>query len=365
MCGIAGFYGELLPGWAPAQIVEQMVAAIRHRGPDEAGNHIEPRIGLGHARLSIIDLSGGKQPLPNEDETVWVTFNGEIFNYVELQEELTGRGHTFRSHSDTEVIVHSYEELGADCVTRFNGDFAFAIWDRRRNRVVLARDRMGVRPIYYTVKDGVLAFASEVKALLEFPGVEAALDPIALDQCFTFWFPLAPRTPYKDIYEVPPGHVLIAEGDRIEVKPYWRLDYMPAGEHRGFNRSEADVAEELEALLIDATRIRLRADVPVGAYLSGGLDSSVTTALIKLFTKSKLRTFSVGFESAEFDETEFQLKMVEALGTDHSRSPAPAGTSVTAFPTSFATPSGPSSERRRPHFTCCPASCGRTGSRSS
>jgi len=318
MCGIAGFHGALLNETNARLILERMVRAIQHRGPDEQGCHIEDGLGLGHARLSIIDLSTGQQPMANEDESLWVTFNGEIFNYIELQKELSDRGHAFRTHSDTEVILHMYEEKGPACVESFNGDFAFAVWDKRRRQLFLARDRMGVRPLYYTMVRGTLVFASEVKALLEFPGVRAELDPIALDQCFTFWFPLAPRTPFKNICELPPGHVLIARDGRIETRPYWQLSFPAADDYGAMeHRREEDIADELRGLLIDATRIRLRADVPVGAYLSGGLDSSIVTALIRLFTSNRLCTFSVGFETEEFDETPFQRKMVEALGTEH------------------------------------------------
>jgi asparagine synthase (glutamine-hydrolysing) len=318
MCGIAGYHGRLDGDRPSSAVLRRMVAAIRHRGPDEHGYHIEGGVGLGHARLSIIDLSSGQQPMANEDGTVWVTFNGEIFNYVELQNELRARGHVLRTTSDTEVIVHLYEDRGPACVEAFNGDFAFALWDKTRDRLVLARDRMGVRPVYYTLTRGALAFASEVKALLQFPGVRAELDPVAIDQCFTFWFPLAPRTPFKGIHELPPGHVLVAEGGRVTVSPYWQLDYPDADEQRARPpRDEREAAEELRELLIDATRIRLRADVPVGAYLSGGLDSSAVTALIEGFTDSRLRTFSVGFETAEFDETRYQQEVVRALGTEH------------------------------------------------
>ncbi|HZN65641.1 MAG TPA: asparagine synthase (glutamine-hydrolyzing) [Tepidisphaeraceae bacterium] len=329
MCGIAGFFGSSFGDADGRAVLRRMVAAIRHRGPDEQGMYAEDGVGLGHARLSIIDLSTGQQPMRNEDGAVWVSFNGEIFNYVELAADLKARGHVFRTHSDTETIVHAYEERGPACVEDFNGDFAFALFDRRNDRLMLARDRMGVRPVYYTVQDGALLFASEVKALLAYPGVKAELDPVALDQTFTFWFPLAPRTAFKGISELPPGHVLVAErggagrvgagGElRIAVRPYWQLKYPARGEGTGLEgRSEESVADELRDLLIDSTRLRLRSDVPVGAYLSGGLDSSITTALIKLFTNSKLRTFSVEFEAEEFDESQFQRQMVQALGTEH------------------------------------------------
>ena len=295
-----------------------MIGAIAYRGPDAQGFHLDDQVGLAHARLSIIDLAAGQQPMANADETIFVTFNGEIFNYVELRADLIARGHRFRTDSDTEVILHAYEEKGPDCVKDFNGDFAFAIWDARKNQLVLARDRMGVRPLFYTWRRGCLFFASEVKALLETPGASAELDPVALDQIFTFWFPLAPRTPFKDILELPPAHLLIVNPGEVVLRPYWQLTYPDAADaDRLDQRSEAAIAEELQALLIDATRIRLRSDVPVGAYLSGGLDSSIVTAAIKAIKPDRLRTFSVTFESDEFDESAFQQEMVRALNTEH------------------------------------------------
>lgn len=322
MCGIAGFFGEYHGEVSPRGVLRKMVGAISHRGPDETGIHVDAAGGgggLGHARLSIIDLSSGQQPMANEDDTVWVTFNGEIFNYVELREDLIARGHKFRTHSDTEVIVHLYEEKGPACVEAMNGDFAFAVWDKRKKQLLLARDRMGVRPVVYTRRDGVLVFASEIKALLQFPGVQAEIDPFGLDQCFTFWSPLPPRTAFRDIHELPPGHVLVADARGVNVHAYWQLNY-PEGGAGGpdmAGRTEQSIAEELEALLVDATRIRLRADVPIGAYLSGGLDSSVVTAMIKQLAPGQLRTFSVGFETEEFDETPYQREMARALSTEH------------------------------------------------
>ncbi len=321
MCGIAGFYSLTgdLPGVAPRPLLGRMADAIAHRGPDDAGVHAEGPVGLAHRRLSIVDLSpAGHQPLCSADGSVWVTFNGEIFNYVELRRDLESRGHAFRSHSDTETIVQAYVDAGPDCVQAFNGDFAYALWDRPRRRLVLCRDRMGVRPLYYTICGGVLVFGSEIKSLLEYPGVRAELDPVALEQVFTFWFPLAPRTPYKGILELPPGHQLIAENGAFSVRQYWKQGFPDRGEAGADRRSEGEVAEALEALLEDATRIRLRADVPVGAYLSGGFDSSATTALAQRVGGGTLRTFSVSFESREFDETPYQQQVVQALGTEHS-----------------------------------------------
>jgi asparagine synthase (glutamine-hydrolysing) len=316
MCGINGFFGTPPRGVPADVLLKRMTRAILHRGPDEQGLHFDRGGGLAHARLSIIDLSSGQQPMSNEDDSIWVTFNGEIFNYVELAAELEKRGHRFRTRSDTETIVHAYEEYGDDCVQHFNGDFAFALWDKRRQRLLIARDRMGVRPVYYSVLDHTLYFASEMKALFQVPGIEPEIDPIALDQVFTFWFAIPPRTTFRGIHELPPAHLLVAQHGRVEIRPYWRLSYRDAADKTPAN--EELLAEELHDLLVDATRIRLRADVPVGSYLSGGLDSSITTALIRHFTSSSLRTFSVRFESAEFDETTYQDEMVRKLGTEHT-----------------------------------------------
>lgn len=317
MCGIVGYFGSVPGNMPPSGLLTRMTRAINHRGPDEQGMYCDEGGGLAHARLSIIDLVSGQQPMTNEDGSIWVTFNGEIFNYVELNKSLVAAGHRFRTRSDTETILHSYEEKKEACVEHFNGDFAFAIWDRKERKLMLARDRMGVRPLYYTMVGQTLVFASEIKALLTVPGVKAEMDLKALDQVFTFWFPLPPRTPFKGIFELPPGHVLTCrDGGRITIKPYWRLTYRDRNDQTPMNEQEA--TEKLHDLLVDATRIRLRADVPVGAYLSGGLDSSVTTALIRNYTDSPLRTFSVTFEDGEFDESPYQQELVKALGTDHS-----------------------------------------------
>ena len=317
MCGIAGYYMGACGLPSRPQLLGAMLDTIKHRGPDGQGVLIDENTGLGHVRLSIIDLSGGGQPMVDHTNTVWVTFNGEIFNYVELRAELVRAGHHFNTSSDTEIILESYKRNGTQCVTDFNGDFAFGLWDRSSRRLMLARDRLGVRPIYYTVQDDILYFASEVKALFTIPGVRPELDPVALAQVFTFWHPLAPRTPWKGISELPPGHMLIASDGRIEVRSYWTHNY-PQQSDEYDSRPEAELADELRELLLDATRIRLRADVPVGAYLSGGLDSAITATLIKLVAPGRLRTFSVGFESAEFDESKYQQEMVRALGCDHT-----------------------------------------------
>ena len=232
------------------------------------------------------------------------------------------------------MILHLYEEMGTDCVNAFNGDFAFALWDSRNKLLMLARDRMGVRPLFYTVKNGCLFFASEVKALLQVPGISAELDPIALDQIFTFWFPLAPRTPFKDVFELPPAHVLTARPNQITVRRYWRLQYPDAGDERALNQhGEEAIAEELGDLLLDATRIRLRSDVPVGAYLSGGLDSSIITAMVNEIVPARLQTFSVTFGSAEFDESIYQQEMVRTLKATHATVACRAADIGQLFPT--------------------------------
>ncbi len=317
MCGIAGI-ALLASGLPPTESdVRSMLPAIAHRGPDGEGVYVGTGIALGHRRLSIIDLAGGAQPIANEDATIWTTFNGEIFNYVELRCELEAAGHRFRSNTDTEVIVHGYEEWGDDFVQRLNGQFAIGLWDARRRRLTLLRDRPGILPLYHSVHGGRLHFASEVKSILATLPHAPRLDALGLDQIFTGWAPAAPRTAFEGISELPPGHRLVLESGAISVEPYWCWEYPPMGEHD--SRSEAALRDELYALLADATRIRLRADVPVGAYLSGGLDSSALVALIRTHSDAPLRTFSIGFDSAEHDEREYQDRLVAHLGVDHAR----------------------------------------------
>ena len=292
MCGIAGtvhFDGRP----ADPELLGRMADALRHRGPDGSGIHIDGPVGLAHARLSILDLAGGSQPMCNEDRTIWVTYNGEIFNYVELRDELRHKGHVFATSSDTEVLVHLYEDEGPACVRRLNGQWAFAIWDQTRRTLFASRDRMGVRPFFYTVVNGEFVFGSEIKALLAHPGVDAEIDRVTLDQIFTFWAPLPPRTIFRNIFQLAPGHSLIVKNGQLEDRPYWQIDYEPS-EQNGCSDDEQK-AEKLRWLLADATRLRMRSDVPVGAYLSGGLDSTVVTALAKTSSPS-LQTFSVTFD---------------------------------------------------------------------
>ncbi|MBP2234242.1 asparagine synthase (glutamine-hydrolyzing) [Sinorhizobium kostiense] len=308
-----------------------MTAAIAHRGPDEHGTFTAPQAGLGHVRLSIVGLGDGQQPMSDASGELTIAFNGEIFNYVELRDELRARGRRFRTASDTEVILHLYDEMGEDCVSVLNGDFAFAIFDARRRRMMLARDRMGVRPLFYTMQGSTLYFASEVKALLQVPGVSAEIDPIALDQIFTLWAPIAPRTAFRNILELEPAHLMIADERGATSRAYWQLEFPDRSEAPAYT-NEGRAAEELRALLDDATRIRMRADVPVGAYLSGGLDSSIVSALAAGMTPRRLRTFSVTFDSAEHDESAFQLEMATALGTEHSSVACEAGDIARVFP---------------------------------
>lgn len=328
MCGFGGYFGSVRDAEA---LLARMTSAIAHRGPDEQGKFVAPEAGLGHARLSVIGIGDGQQPMSDETGNLTIAFNGEIFNYVELREGLLAKGRRFRTSSDTEVLLQLYEEMGEDCLPLLNGDFAFAIWDNRRRRMVLARDRMGVRPLFYTTKDGVLYFASEIKALLKVPGISAEIDPIALDQIFTLWAPIAPRTAFRDIHELEPASVLIATEGQVTVKPYWHLDY-PHRDTPSKITNEDDAAEELQALSTDAVRLRMRADVPVGSYLSGGLDSSLVSALAAGMTPLKLQTFSVTFDSAEHDESAFQTEMASALGTRHRTIACRAGDIAGVFP---------------------------------
>lgn len=317
MCGIAGIVN--LEEREPVREGElrQMLAMIRHRGPDEFGIYGEESVGIGNARLSIVDLSGGQQPISNEDGTMWIVFNGEIFNYVELRPELEARGHRFSTSSDTEVLLHMYEEFGPKCLERLNGQFAFAVWNSRDQSLFLARDRLGVRPLFYTRDCGRLVFGSEIKAILA-AGVEAELDPLVLHEVFTYWSPLSPKTVFKGILEIPPGHYLQAAGGKVWVAPYWELTF-PEVQNGGQPSAKTmrEQEEELAELLVDAVRIRLRADVPVGAYLSGGLDSSIIASIVRNFTTTHLDTFSIAFDDEQFDESSWQKLMAKFLGTEH------------------------------------------------
>jgi asparagine synthase (glutamine-hydrolysing) len=329
MCGISGI-ANLRGSRTHSEQLQAMITMLAHRGPDGTGIHCDGPIGIAHARLSIIDLEGGKQPMSSADGSLWITFNGEIFNFVELRDALIQKGHKFVSRSDTEVILHLYQEEGLDCVKHLNGQWAFAIWDASRKTLFLSRDRFGVRPLFYTQTADSFVFASEIKALLACPGVERELDLRALDQIFTFWVTLPPRTAFKNICQLPPGHSLVLEDGHIRIQQYWNLEYLP--EKDLVEGSEKQLTQALRDLLLDATRIRLRSDVPVGAYLSGGLDSTFIAALTRRLVGNRLRTFSVGFEDTDFDESAYQKQASKFLHTEHSNVRCSYGDIAKLFP---------------------------------
>ncbi len=306
-----------------------MLGYIRHRGPDAFGTYVDVHVGLAHARLSIIDLSGGDQPIHNEDESVWIVYNGEVFNYPELRRDLEGQGHRFYTKTDTEVLVHLYEQHGPGFLNCLNGQFAFALWDRTRRCLLLARDRLGIRPLFYHFHEGRLLFGSEIKAIFADSRVPRSLDLQALSDIFTCWAPLGSETAFEGIEQLEPGHYALLSLDGLAVRPYWELSFSNPGSD---DRSLDDYAEELKSLLHDATRIRLRADVPVGAYLSGGLDSTTITTLVKKSFNNQLRTFSVSFTDDRFDEAPFQERAVEVIGTDHRSIRCTEGDIGEAFP---------------------------------
>ena len=313
MCGIAGCIDFNSSG--PDQgLLRRMIGLMRHRGPDAAGIYMNGPAGLAHTRLSIIDLAGGDQPIHNEDRTIWIVYNGEVFNYPELRKDLVARGHEFYTRTDTEVLVHAYEEHGLDMVNALNGQFAFALWDDNNKRLILGRDRVGIRPLFYHLNQGRLVFGSEIKALFADPQIQRQVNLQTLSDIFTCWAPLEAETAFKGIYQVPPGCIGHFGGDEFKLKKYWEPGFK---ESNSWQRSLSDWTDELKSLLHDATRIRLRADVPVGAYLSGGLDSTYTTSIVKNNFNNLLNTFAVTFSDERFDEAAFQQKAVADLNTEH------------------------------------------------
>ncbi len=321
MCGIAGIAG-LSPGAAvpSREALIRMASALYHRGPDELGVYRDKRAGLAHARLSIIDLSTGQQPLADEGDATWIVFNGEIFNYVELREELVGLGHRFRTKSDTEVIVHAYRAWGDAAFERMNGQWAVAIWDSVAHRLVLSRDPLGICPLHVCEHGGHLYFASEVKAIFAAnAGIPRAFDPAGIDQTFTFWTIVPPQSVFRGVTELEPGHVRTYENGTVRDRAYWMPRYPEFPDAREqFQGSLEEAVEEVRTTLEGATSLRmLRADVPVGSYLSGGLDSSLVAALGRRFAGGHFQTFSLRFDDAEYDETEFQRLMVGALDSQH------------------------------------------------
>jgi asparagine synthase (glutamine-hydrolysing) len=313
MCGIVGaiyLNGQLVQ----ADVIERMASALRHRGPDDAGVFVDGAAGLGHRRLKIIDLSpAGHQPMSNEDGTIWLTYNGEIYNFPQLREELIHRGHTFSSQSDTEVIVHAYEEWGERCVERFNGMFAFGIWDKREKKLVLMRDRLGVKPLFYYLDEEKLLFASEIKAIFKHPGVSRELDHSALYDYFSLNYVPSPKTPFARIRVLLPGHWLSVANGQIKIVQYWDLHFSRQDQPQ----TEEQYAEALLGLLEDAVRQRLISDVPLGGFLSGGIDSSATVYFMKRLGHRPLKTFNVGFREKSHDESPYARSVARHLETEH------------------------------------------------
>jgi len=291
-----------------------MISPLRYRGPDESGVYLDDDIALGHLRLSIIGIDGGTQPICNENGKLWIIYNGEAFNYIELKQDLVKKGHRFGTETDTEVLLHLYEEYGTGCLERINGQFSLAIWDSLKKELFLARDRVGIRPLYYAWSAGRLFFASEIKAILAVDGARQ-LDLEALSQVFIFWATLPGRTVFQGVQELKPGHFMLVKNGKADPQPYWRIPFHPP--EAGGTLCFADAAEQLRELLDDAVRLRLRADVPVGAYLSGGLDSSIIAMLISRHCSSHLKTFSLGFQTGSFDESPYQQELIRFLRTDN------------------------------------------------
>jgi asparagine synthase (glutamine-hydrolysing) len=312
MCGIAGklHFNPTHP--IDTACLTAMTTAVAHRGPDADGFYVGPGIGLGHRRLSIIDLSTGDQPLANEDRTIWVVFNGEIYNFAEVRAELVAHGHTFRTNSDTEVIVHAYEQWGELSVERFRGMFAYALWDEPRRRLVLVRDRLGVKPLHYAVTPSGVTFGSEIKSLLEDPVVPRDWSPEALDAYLTLQYVPCPQTIYRGIWKLPPAHLLVAENGRVSIQRYWDLNFTGDGDPS----REEEYLDRLDALVTESVGLRLMSDVPLGAFLSGGIDSSAVVAAMVRTSAGRVVTTSVGFDEQAFNELEYARVVARHLGVE-------------------------------------------------
>jgi asparagine synthase (glutamine-hydrolysing) len=312
MCGIAGRFNFDRNHPVDRATLTAMTSVIAHRGPDADGHYLGEGIGLGHRRLSIIDLSTGDQPLSNEDQTIWTVFNGEIYNFAELRADLEAYGHRFRTHTDTEVIVHAYEQWGEQAMTRFRGMFAFALWDAPKRRLLLVRDRLGVKPLYYSLLPSSIVFGSEIKALLEDPDVPRNWSAPALDAYLALQYVPTPQTIYQDIWKLPASHYLIAEPGRVAVERYWDLTFTG----RGNAEREDEYLEELEHHVSEAVRLRLISDVPLGAFLSGGIDSSLVVAMMTRAATARVLTTSVGFSSEAFNELAYARTVASHLKTE-------------------------------------------------
>ena len=315
MCGITGIFDTRETSDISRDLLHRMNETQFHRGPDEGGLHLEPGVGLGHRRLSIIDLSTGQQPLYNEDHSVVVVFNGEIYNFQELVPELEALGHVFRTHSDTEVIVHAWEAWGEACVSRFRGMFAFALWDRNRDTLFVVRDRFGVKPLYYAFLDtGEFIFGSELKSLMMHPCLAREIDPLAVEEYFAYGYIPEPRTIFKNACKLPPGFSLTLTRGRPRALPkqYWDMPFVPVQV-----ADEAAAASELVDRLQESIRLRMIADVPLGAFLSGGVDSSAVVAMMATQSKTPVNTCSIGFDDPAFDEVEYAQQVADRYRTHH------------------------------------------------
>jgi asparagine synthase (glutamine-hydrolysing) len=315
MCGIAGFSDSssaAMPPDVAFSTVHHMCDVIRHRGPDDEGVHVEPGVGLGMRRLSIIDLSTGHQPIHNEDQTIWIVFNGEIYNYRELRRELESAGHRFYTSSDTETIVHAYEEWGEAAFSRLRGMFGIALWDRPKRTLLVARDRAGIKPLHYTLRGDRLYFGSEIKSLIAAGAVDREIDPEALDHYLSFLYAPRDRAIFKGVKKLPPGHYLIYKDGRLEVRQYWQI-----GTAEPFRGTADDAAHALESVLAGAVESHMVSDVPLGAFLSGGVDSSVVVGLMARASSRPVKTFSIGFDEPQFDELEHARRVAQIFGTDH------------------------------------------------
>jgi asparagine synthase (glutamine-hydrolysing) len=315
LCGIAGIF-NFKDEAVSEEVLKRMLLRIRYRGPDESGIFTDKNLGIGNVRLSIIDLSTGQQPLSNNNGSLWIVYNGEIFNYVELRADLERKGIRFKTDSDTEVVLRYYEFYNDKCLDYFNGQFAFAIWDTKTRELFLARDRMGIRPLFYSQQNGSFVFASEIKSILECPQINTHINFSSLQQVFTFWTTLSPHTIFSEIFELPPGHSMKVKNGSVTIRKFWKLEF--PSDPFNYISDIGEASENLTYLLEDAVRIRLRADVPVAAYLSGGIDSSATTYFIKKINQHNLRTFSIGFTDKEFDETIYQSEVSTYLNTQHT-----------------------------------------------
>ncbi len=312
MCGICGTFLFSHEAQVDAAEVRRMNAQIIHRGPDEDGFFLNGRIGMAMRRLSVVDLSSGQQPISNEDGTIWIVYNGEIYNYPDLKRDLENRGHRFKTRSDTEAIVHAYEEYGVDCPTKLNGMFAFAIWDARKERLFLSRDRLGKKPLYYYKDNERLVFGSELKSLLQAKNVPRQVSKEALDLYLTFEYVPAPHSIFADIFKLPAAHSLMIDGEgKTEIRQYWDLHFHENGYH------PQDLEEGLVHLLQDAVKIRLMSDVPLGAFLSGGIDSSCIVALMAQAMKEPVKTFSIGFQEGSYNELNYARAIAKHFKTDH------------------------------------------------